>query len=101
MELPLAKQLREAHEKELARIGDDLNALIDYVVRNEGFEYIDLNKLTDPLNARIAATGQNPDYDMILWVLQNNDQFWPVPDFDDADCYEQEEYQQECPHCGL
>jgi len=103
MELPLAKRLREAHEKELARIGDDLGELIRYVMEYEGFEHIDILDVFDPLDARVAATGQKPDYDMILGVLQNDLTPGPVSVSQTDELGLEDEYPEShaCPQCGF
>ncbi len=80
MVLSLAQQLKQAHEKALGNIGNDLQALIHYVMEYEGVEGFNINDVQDALAARAAKTEQDPDYDMVLWVLQNDPSFYPEPD---------------------
>ena len=101
----LRETLIRQHQQALAKI-KTVEDLARYVMSYEGFENAILLSLLERIDARATATGEAVDYDLILWVLQNDDQVEfdgeppfaryvsVVPDYDEDD-------QDGCPFCGL
>jgi len=93
MVFSLSKELKTAHDKAISNVSDYLEGFIDYVMKHEGFEDFDINDVKEALAARAAKTEQTPDYDMVLWVLQNDPTFYP-----EADRSKAFEMPEEAPH---
>jgi len=101
----LRETLLRQHEQALAKI-ETTEDLARYVMSYEGFENAILPSLLTRIKIRASTTGEAVDYDLVLWVLQNDDQVEfdgeppfaryvsVVPDYDEDD-------QNGCPFCGL